>query len=64
LIGAKTISRLRDGNILDAQRRIKTSRGEVRGIILRSVLSCPFPQAWQKQFVADGKAVASVDKLA
>jgi farnesyl-diphosphate farnesyltransferase len=50
LIGAKTISRLRDGNILDPQRRIKISRGEVRGIILRSILSCPFPGAWQKLF--------------
>jgi farnesyl-diphosphate farnesyltransferase len=63
LIGAETISRLRSGNVLDPQRRIKISRGEVRGIILRSVLSCPFPGAWQKLFVAGGKAVASDTKL-
>jgi farnesyl-diphosphate farnesyltransferase len=63
LIGAKTISRLRDGNILDPQRRIKIARGEVRGVILRSVLCCPFPGAWQKLFVPGGKAVASDAKL-
>jgi farnesyl-diphosphate farnesyltransferase len=55
LIGAKTISRLRDGNVLDPQRRIKISRGEVRAIILCSVLSCPFPGAWQKLFLQAGK---------
>ncbi|HEX3889643.1 MAG TPA: phytoene/squalene synthase family protein [Verrucomicrobiae bacterium] len=59
LIGAKTISRLRDGNILDPQQRIKISRDEVRGILLRSVLLYPFPRAWRKLFVASGKAVAS-----
>jgi farnesyl-diphosphate farnesyltransferase len=64
LIGAKTISRLREGNVLDPQRRIKISRDEVRGIILRSILSGPFPQLWRKQFVAGGKAVASGEKLA
>jgi farnesyl-diphosphate farnesyltransferase len=63
LIGAKTISRLRSGNILDPQQRIKISRAEVRGIILHSVLSCPFPRAWQKLSVSSGKAVASDTKL-
>jgi farnesyl-diphosphate farnesyltransferase len=63
LIGVKTISRLREGNILDPQRRIKISRGAVRGIILRSVLICPFPGAWQKLFVSSGKAVASDAEL-
>jgi len=50
LIGAKTISRLREGDILDPQRRIKISRSEVWGILLRSVVSYPFPGAWQKLF--------------
>jgi farnesyl-diphosphate farnesyltransferase len=59
LIGAKTISRLRDGNVLDPEQRIKIPRGEVRGIFMRSVLLCPFPGAWRKLFVAGGKAVAS-----
>jgi farnesyl-diphosphate farnesyltransferase len=64
LIGAKTISRLRDGKVLDPLRRMKITRGEVRGIILRSVMSHPFPGAWQKLFVPGGKAVASDAKLA
>jgi hypothetical protein len=63
LIGAKTISRLRDANVLDPQQRIKISRGEVRGILLRSILLYPFPVAWRKLFVANGKAVASDAKL-
>jgi farnesyl-diphosphate farnesyltransferase len=64
LIGAKTISRLRNGNVLDPQQRIKISRGGVRGILLRSILSYPFPGAWRKLFVTSGKAVASDAKLA
>jgi len=64
LIGAKTISRLREGKVLDPRRRIKITRGQVRGIIWRSVLSHPFPGAWQKLFVPSGKAVASDAKLA
>jgi farnesyl-diphosphate farnesyltransferase len=63
LIGAKTISRLRDANIIDPQQRIKISRGEVRGLLLRSVASYPFPGAWRKLFVVGGKAVASEAKL-
>jgi len=64
LIGAKTISCLRDGKVLDPLRRLKITRGQVRGIIWRSVLSHPFPGAWQKLFVPGGKAVASDAKLA
>lgn len=64
LIGAKTISRLRGGNVLDPQQRIKVSRGEVRGILLRSIVSYPFPGAWQKLFFTGRKAVASDVKLA
>ncbi|HEY1716939.1 MAG TPA: phytoene/squalene synthase family protein [Verrucomicrobiae bacterium] len=64
LIGMKTISRLRSGGILDPARRVKISRGEVRGIILRSILSCPFPQVWRNLPVVNGKAVASGEELA
>ncbi len=63
LIGVKTILRLREGRILDPQRRIKVPRDEVRGIVLRSVLKYPFPGKWRKLFVASGKAVASDAKL-
>jgi farnesyl-diphosphate farnesyltransferase len=64
LIGVKTIEQLRSGNILDSQRRIKISRGEVRGIILRSLWASPVPFAWRKLFRASAKAVASNAKLA
>jgi len=64
LIGAKTIGRLRTGNVLDPRRRIKISRGEVRWIMVRSVLACPLPGAWRNLFGATAKAVASDGKLA
>jgi len=60
LIGLKTIGRLRAGNVLDPQQRIKISRREVRRLILQSLLSYPWRGAWQKLVIsAAGKAVAS-----
>ncbi len=50
LIGAKTLARLRTGNVLDASRRIKISRAEVRRLVLRSVISYAWPAAWERQF--------------
>jgi farnesyl-diphosphate farnesyltransferase len=50
LIGARTLRRLRQENMLDANRRVKVSRPEVRSLILRSVLLYPFPGAWEAQF--------------
>jgi farnesyl-diphosphate farnesyltransferase len=64
LIGIKTISRLRVGNVLDTQRRIKITHGEVRVILWRSVASYPFPGAWQKLYPPNRKPVASDTKLA
>jgi farnesyl-diphosphate farnesyltransferase len=64
LIGAKTVEKLRGASVLDLQHRIKVSRGEVRGIVLRSTLFYPLPRVWRKLFSADGKAVASRGKLA
>jgi farnesyl-diphosphate farnesyltransferase len=64
LIGAETIRRLRTGNVLDAQQRIKVSRGDVRGILVRSLACYPLPGAWQNQFKPGRKAVASGDQLA
>ena len=64
LIGLKTIERLRAANVVELQQRVKISRGEVRGILLRSVLSYPLPGAWQKLFSPAGKAVASGGNLA
>jgi farnesyl-diphosphate farnesyltransferase len=64
LLGMKTIEKLRAANVIELQQRVKVSRGEVRGIMLRSVLACPFPKAWRNLFTATGKAVASGEKLA
>jgi farnesyl-diphosphate farnesyltransferase len=58
LIGMRTIEKLRAANVLELQQRVKVSRGEVRGILLRSVLSCPFPNAWRKLFSAGGGAAS------
>jgi farnesyl-diphosphate farnesyltransferase len=64
LIGARTILRLRTGNILDAGRRLKVPRREVRWLLVRSILCYPFPRAWRRQLVFDAKAVASGVDLA
>lgn len=48
LIGLKTISRLRSGNVLDPRDRIKITRAEVWQIVRRSVLSYPLPGAWRR----------------
>jgi len=48
LIGMRTIEKLRAVNVAGLQQRVKVSRGEVRGIMLRSILACPFPVAWRR----------------
>jgi farnesyl-diphosphate farnesyltransferase len=47
LIGVRTLKLLRAGNVLDARQRVKVSRREVKGVILRSVLYYPWPAAWR-----------------
>lgn len=47
LIGLKTINRLRSGNVLDPQQRIKVDRSEVKRIMFRSVVLYPFPRKWR-----------------
>ena len=64
LIGMRTIEKLRAAGVIELQQRVKVSRPEVRGILLRSVASCPVPGAWRRQFPARGKAVASGGELA
>ena len=64
LLGIRTIEKLRAANIFELQQRVKVSRGEVRGILLRSLLACPLPFLWRNQFPASRKAVASGVKLA
>jgi len=49
LIGARTLALLRAGNPLDPARRIKVSRAEVRGILLRSLLALGSARLWRRQ---------------
>ena len=55
LIGVKTIEKLRAANVIELRRRVKVSRGEVRGIMLRSMLASPLPFAWRRLFPAAEK---------
>jgi hypothetical protein len=64
LLGVKTIQKLRSANVMELRKRVKVSRGEVRGILLRSILASPLPFAWRRLFPADAKAVASGGELA
>ena len=64
LIGMKTIEKLRAAGVVELRQRVKVSRGEVRGILLRSALASPLPFAWRRLFPAGGKAVASGTELA
>jgi farnesyl-diphosphate farnesyltransferase len=64
LLGMKTIGKLRAAGVAELQQRVKVSRGEVRGILLRSILAYPVPGMWRNQFTTGRKAVASVTKLA
>jgi farnesyl-diphosphate farnesyltransferase len=54
LIGVKTLTKLRTHPVLDPQQRVKISRAEVRGLIVRSVLSHPWPSLWRKLFFKAG----------
>jgi farnesyl-diphosphate farnesyltransferase len=54
LIGVRTLARLGAQNVLDAERRIKISRAEVRNLFVRSVLCYPWPGRWQRLFEAAG----------
>lgn len=67
LIGVKTIARLRAENVLDPNHRVKISRGEVKGIMIRTLICYPWPAAWRKLFTSgdpSGKPVASGAKMA
>jgi farnesyl-diphosphate farnesyltransferase len=64
LIGLRTIEKLRAADVFDLQQRVKVSRGEVRGIIFRSLVACSLPFAWRKLCPPVAKAVASGGKLA
>jgi farnesyl-diphosphate farnesyltransferase len=50
LLGARTLQLLRTGSFLDAARRIKVPRPEVRGMLWRSLLFYPFPAKWDNLY--------------
>lgn len=50
LIGLRTIARLERGNVLDAGRRIKITRAEVRALMWRTVWRYPWPAGWRRLF--------------
>ncbi|HTA31212.1 MAG TPA: phytoene/squalene synthase family protein [Candidatus Cybelea sp.] len=59
LIGARTLRKLRHENMLDAARRVKVSRPEVRSLILRSVFLYPFARSWDAQFGKEMELISS-----
>ena len=64
LLGVKTVEKLRAANVTELQQRVKVSRGEVRGILFRSLVASPFPPAWRGLYAPAGKAVDSRAELA
>ncbi len=64
LIGVRTVEKLRAANVIELQQRVKVSREEIRAIVKRSILACPFRKAWRNLLPPAGKAVASGEKLA
>ncbi|HZR18325.1 MAG TPA: phytoene/squalene synthase family protein [Verrucomicrobiae bacterium] len=50
LLGARTLELLRRGRVLEPSERLKVSRGEVRGILLRSLVYYPWPRRWEGLF--------------
>ena len=50
LIGLRTLDKLGAANVLDPGERVKVSRSEVRGILVRTVLLYPWQRVWQGLF--------------
>ena len=50
LIGAATIAKLRAANGSQLRQRVKVSRGEIRGIITRSLLAVALPFRWRQLY--------------
>ena len=50
LIGASTIAKLRAATVAQLRERVKVSRGEIRGIMMRSVLAVGLPFWWRRLY--------------
>ena len=64
LIGLRNLDLLRGANVAQIRARVKVPRGEVYGLMFRSILACPFPFLWRRLALSPAKAVASGRKLA
>lgn len=53
LIGAETLRLLASSNVLDATRRVKVPRRQVKGMLARAVLLHPFRARWEGLFRMD-----------
>ena len=63
LIGVRTLHSLRMGNVLQTSRPIKIARGELRSLVVRSVLCYPWPKAWDRLYhQAGGLASAGSER--
>ena len=60
LIGVRTLAKLEASPVLDASRRVKISRAEVRQIVFRTLARYPFPSAWARLFPKDPAAKKSL----
>jgi farnesyl-diphosphate farnesyltransferase len=50
LLGAKTVRRVRLADVTALTNRVKVPRNEVYGIMIRSLLACPFPFFWRRLY--------------
>jgi farnesyl-diphosphate farnesyltransferase len=64
LLGVRTIEKLRAAGVDELRQRVKVPRGEVRGMLVRSLLACPLPFLWRKLCAPPAKAVASGGEFA
>ena len=64
LIGLRTLAQLRHADVSQLRSCVKVSRNEVYGIMVRSILACPFPFFWRRLSLSPAKAVASGRELA
>ena len=50
LIGARTIAKLRAADAGQLRARVKITRGEVWGILIKTIVTCPVPGGWKKLY--------------
>jgi farnesyl-diphosphate farnesyltransferase len=61
LFGVGTLNALATHNVLDASRRLKISRADLRRIMFGTLLRYPFPRWWAKLFAEAARPLALLD---